>query len=453
MDATLAPLPSSQPLAAVAAADAPLAPISAAERMSSVDIVRGVAVLGILLMNIIGFAFHFAVYADPTIDGGATGINFWTYVVNAVLVDGKMRGIFSLVFGAGVIILSSRAVERGAAADAADIHYRRMIWLLIFGTVHAYLLWYGEILYPYAMLGLLLYPMRKLSPRALTIMGVVFAMLLTLATVGEAFRIRDLRASATGADAASQRGETLTHEQHKAQNDWREHVNRFKPDAAEVARSGTAFRGSFLDVFGERAGLVAFFHFVPYYFPLFWDMLAMMLFGMAMVKTRALSAEKSYAFYGKMAMWSYAVGIPLTILQVSRNVDATFDTVAVAFNGILYEPARIAMCFGHVAVIMMIVKAGAMQWLTSRLAAVGQMAFSNYILQSLICSTIFYGYGFGLHGQLERHQVYYVVLGCWTIHLLWSPWWLQRYRFGPLEWCWRSLTYWKRQPMRLTASV
>src|SRR5262245_55321080 len=105
----------------------PFAPVSAPERISSVDIVRGIAVLGILLMNIIGFAFHVAVYADPTVAGGDTGINWWVYAINAVLVDGKMRGIFSLVFGAGVIVLTSRAVDRGAAADAADIHYRRMI--------------------------------------------------------------------------------------------------------------------------------------------------------------------------------------------------------------------------------------------------------------------------------------------------------------------------------------
>jgi uncharacterized protein len=102
---------------------------------------------------------------------------------------------------------------------------------------------------------------------------------------------------------------------------------------------------------------------------------------------------------------------------------------------------------------MLIVKAGALEWMTSRLAAVGQMAFTNYILQSIICSTIFYGYGFGLFGKLQRYEIYYVVILCWMVHLVLSPWWLSRYRFGPLEWCWRSLTYWKRQPMRLVPSV
>jgi uncharacterized protein len=451
MDATLVPTatsrdPESSP------PDAPFAPVSKKERISSVDVVRGLAVLGILLMNIIGFAFHGAAYADPTVAGGSTGINFWVYALNAVLVDGKMRGIFSLVFGAGVVILTTRAGERGAAADAADIHTRRMIWLMIFGIAHAYLLWWGEILYPYAMLGLVLYPMRRLSPRGLIILGSVLAVLLTLAMAGEAYRGAAMQEEAAAADAALQRGESLTDEQRKAQQDWRDRLKGAKPDARELARVNEAFQGGFVSALKERAGLVAQFHFVPYYFPLFWDMLAMMLFGMAMIKTGVLSAEKSFAFYGRMALIGYGVGIPLSVWYVWRNVGTNFDHIALGFNNILYEPARIPLCLAHVAVVMMIVKARLFSWLTSALAAVGQMALSNYILQSLICSTVFYGYGLGWFGTLERLQVYYVVLACWIVHLVWSPWWLQRYRFGPLEWCWRSLTYWRRQPMRAASA-
>jgi uncharacterized protein len=424
------------------------APVAASERMASVDVVRGIAVLGILLMNIIGFAFPFATYADPTIAGGSTGLNFWIYAVNAVLVDGKMRGIFSLVFGAGVVILTSRAFERGAGADAADIHYRRMFWLMLFGVLHAYLLWWGEILYPYALMGLLLYPMRKMSARGLIIAGCVLSVLLTLGMTGEAFRAVDMRAAAAAADAALQRGESLTDEQVKAQREWNERMKLMKPDAQEIARINAAFQGSYFDVVKEQAKAVVQWHFTPYYFPLNWDMLLMMFFGMAMVKTGVLAASRSYAFYTKMAFAGYAVGLPLSVWHVQQNAAANFEHIAMGFNGIVYEPARIAVCLGHVAVVMMIVKAGALPALTARFAAVGQMAFSNYVLQSLICTTVFYGYGFGLFGTLERYQAYYVVLGCWLVHLTWSPIWLRFYRFGPLEWGWRSLTYWHLQPMR-----
>lgn len=424
-----------------------LAPVSSGERIVGVDVIRGIAVLGILLMNIIGFAFHVAAYADPSAVGGATGINLWVYAINAVLVDGKMRGIFSLVFGAGVVILTSRAETRGSL-DGADIHYRRMFWLMLFGVVHAYLLWWGEILYPYALLGLFLYPMRRLSARGLTIAGVVFAVLVTLFTVGGPFRAVSMRDEAAKADQALASGAQLTEEQREAQRAWREHLKSVKPDAAEIKRVNDAFTGSFVAALKERAKLVAQFHFTPYYFPLLWDMLCMMLFGMAMVKTGVLTGERSYAFYAKMAAIGYAIGIPASIWMVWSNVNVNFEHIAMSWNGVVYEPARIAVCFAHIAVVMMIVKAGALRWLTDRLAAVGQTAFSNYIAQSIICSTIFYGYGFGLFGKLERYQAYYVVLGCWIFALVASPLWLRYYRFGPLEWGWRSLTYWKRQPMR-----
>lgn len=428
-------------------------PISRAERLASIDVVRGLAVLGILLMNIVGFAFHVGAYADPTVAGGATGINFWVYALNSILVDGKMRGIFSLVFGAGVMILTSRLADRGAAAEAADIHYRRMYWLMLFGTIHAYLLWWGDIVYPYALLGLFLYPMRRMSARGLLITGTVLAVLVTGFGVGAAFRVVSLRDEAAKADLVAAGGQPLTEEQIDAQQAWRDHLKFVKPDAAELKRVNEAFGGSFVAALKERAKLVAQFHFTPYYFPLLWDMLCMMLFGMALVKTGVLSGERSYVFYAKMAAIGYAIGIPAHVWMVWRNVSTNFEPIAMGFTFIAYAPARIAVCFAHIAVVMMVMKAGRLRWITSPLAAVGQMAFTNYILQSIICSTIFYGYGFGLFGALERYQVYYVVAGCWIVQLVLSPLWLRHYRFGPLEWCWRSLTYWQRQPMRAPKAV
>jgi uncharacterized protein len=426
-----------------------MAPISSAERIVALDVVRGVAVLGILLMNIVGFGLHAAAYGDPTVAGGATGINFWIYAVNAVLVDGKMRGIFSLMFGAGVMVLTSRLAGRGTGPDAADIHYRRMYWLLLLGVLHAYFLWWGEILYPYALLGLFLYPMRRLSPKGLIITATVTAVLLTGMAYGFGFRIIGMRDEAAKADAALASGQTLTEKQLDAQREYRNQLKQLKPDAAELKRVNDAFGGTFGSALTERAKMVAQMHFTPYYFPPMWDMLCMMLFGMAFVTLGILSAERSYAFYARMAAIGYAVGLPLHIWMVWRNVQTGFDPHQAGFTFVAYEPARIAVCFAHIAVAMMIVKAGALRWITAPLAAVGQMALTNYLLQSIICSTIFYGYGFNLFGKLERYQLYYVVLGCWIVGLVLSPIWLRHYRFGPAEWCWRSLTYWKRQPMRL----
>jgi uncharacterized protein len=448
MDETAAPSVPVKVETVLAEAPPSVAPVADAERLVVVDVMRGVAVLGILLMNIVGFAFHSAAYLDPTVAGGATGINLWVYSVNEVLVDGKMRGIFSFLFGAGVVILTTRFERRGSA-DGADVHYRRMFWLMLFGAVHAYFLWWGDILYPYALVGLLLFPMRRLSVRGLAIAGVVFSVLISLAMIGAPYRAISLRDEAAKADSALAAGQQLTEEQVEAQRAWREYLKGVKPDAAEIARVNQAFGGSFVDALKERAKLVAQFHFTPYYFPLYWDMLCMMLLGMAMAKSGALSGDRPSGYYRRMAAIGYAVGLPLAVWWVWRNIAVDFDHIPMAFNNIAYEPSRILISFGHIAVIILIVKAGVLRGLTDRLAAVGQMAFTNYILQSVTGATIFYGYGFGLFGKLERYQVYYVVLGCWLFALIASPMWLRHFRFGPLEWCWRSLTYWKRQPMRI----
>ena len=134
------------------------------ERVSGLDTIRGFALLGILLMNIAGFGLPFAAYDNPVPAGGYTGKNLLTWFVVSIVADGKMRAIFSMAFGASVYLLIDRLIRKGAAASAADIHYRRMLWLLLFGLIHGYLIWSGDILYVYAMCGLVLYPLRKLSP-------------------------------------------------------------------------------------------------------------------------------------------------------------------------------------------------------------------------------------------------------------------------------------------------
>src|SRR4029453_6469567 len=137
-------------------------PALGAERVRAMDTLRGVAVLGILLMNILGFAYPFAASFDPTVAGGVTGANLWIWAVNTTLFEGKMRAIFSMLFGAGMLVLTSRLEQRGLGAQAADVYYRRVLWLLAFGLIHAYFIWWGDILFFYAVLGLFLFPFRRL---------------------------------------------------------------------------------------------------------------------------------------------------------------------------------------------------------------------------------------------------------------------------------------------------
>jgi len=437
-------------------ATAPIAavgPVSNAERISSVDALRGFALLGILLLNIVGFAMHFAAYDDPTVTGGgvangATPVNLWLWIVMHVLAEGKMRCIFSMVFGASMILLTLRAEEKGASS--ADIYYRRTLWLMLFGIVHGYLLWAGEILYLYALAGLALFPFRRMRPRSLLIIGCTIVFVLGALNIGKGFAVRDMIQTATAANLAEKQGKKLTEDQKDAKQQWEEMQKGMKPTPDDLKKDAEGWRGNLLSVIKTRAKIVfGYIHSQPYYSFLNWDVWSMMLIGMGLMKMGSLNASKPYKFYLIAALIGYGIGIPVNSYTAWVLVKNNFDVVTHIFTGVTYDLGRLTVALGHVALLMIVAKAGALHWLMSRLAAVGQMAFSNYVTHSVVCSTLFTGFGFGLYGKLERYQLYYVVLAIWVFQLAVSPIWLRRFRFGPLEWCWRSLTYWKRQPMRI----
>lgn len=424
------------------------APVSASERLSSLDVLRGFALLGILLMNITGFGLHMAAYDDPTVAGGATGLNLGAWVAMHILAEGKMRCLFSLLFGASILLMTSRLEER-AGLESADVYFRRNFWLLLFGIVHAYLFWQGDVLFPYAMCALIIYPCRRWSPKRLLIVSGVLVVLIAGARAGYGFHLRKTMELARQADVAEARRAKPTDEQEKARKEWKEKLEHSKPDREALEKNAKAWRGSVEDVLKARATEVAAWHSMPYYHPLNWDVWSMMLAGMAFLKLDILTARRSWRFYGWTAAAGYLVGISVNSLTAWLIVRSNFDLITREYLGSTYDIGRLSIAMAHMSVLLMLCKANALRWLLKGLGAVGQMALSNYIVQSVICSTIFAGYGFALYGQLERHQLYYVVGSIWIVQMIVSPVWLRHFRFGPMEWAWRSLTYWKRQPFRV----
>jgi uncharacterized protein len=428
--------------------DHALAPVREEERISALDTIRGFALLGILLMNICGFALPKAAYFGPVPAGGATGLNLFTWCLISIIADGKMRAIFSLTFGASVCLLIDRLSRKGAAADAADIHYRRMLWLMLFGLIHAYLIWWGDILFPYALMGLLLYPLRKLSPRALLITAGI--MLLVLA--GNGFRdylqIKNQQREYVQIQADEKAGKKLTEAQEDSRKDWKETLKTYFPSPEDLKKETDAHSDGYLTSLALRAKDVYPYHSTPIYDRNWYDILAMMLIGMALLKLGVLTGNYSSKFYIWMALLSFAVGIPSDIWGVWWPIKHHFSVESWYLTGVEYQFGRFT-AFGYIAVLLLMIKSGALQPVISTLACVGRMAFSNYILTSLICTTIFEGYGFGLFNKLQRYQLYGVVLAVWIVILVISPIWLRHFRFGPLEWLWRSLTYWKKQPFRI----
>jgi uncharacterized protein len=422
-------------------------PVSAEERLRTLDVLRGAALLGILLMNILIFGMPFAAYSNPNVWGGKDAVNLWTLAVQWVFFEGKMRALFSIMFGAGIVVFMQRATARDGSVTAADLYVRRMLWLMLFGALHGWLIWHGDILYAYALCGLLLFPLRTLSPKALFITAAVGLILVQAFMIANGFRIRAAQAAAVEARAIESRGQALTEEQQEAKQSWDEIYNSALPPARVLQEEIDDYRGGYVRAFGQRFKVLRKFNFIPAYFPPLFDVWAMMLLGMALFKTGILQGERPLRFYAGMALAGYGIGVPLNALSAFGMISSNFDLVSSWFWNAPHHVGRAAVALGHVALIVMMVKQGILPWLTARLAAVGQTALSNYIATSIICAVIFYTPGFGMMGQLQRYQLYFVVLGVWAFNLAWSPLWLKAFRFGPLEWCWRSLTYWRRQPM------
>jgi len=398
-----------------------LAPVSRQERISSVDLVRGFALLGILLMNIIGFSFPGIAYGDPSVIGGATGWNLYTWAINYILFEGKMRALFSMLFGAGIIIFTTRLEAHGAGVRTADLYYRRNLWLMAFGLIHVYFFWGGDVLYPYGLTALFLFPFRNVSPKWLIILGVL---ILGVVVPGEIMSAREAQRMSL-----------------------EERMKKMKPRPERLQRDIDAHRGSFIGEFQYRAPGVTNRSSIGFYRSIFFDCCGMILIGMGLFKLGFLSANWSYREYALVALIGYAVGITMNSVTAWRFVHSGYDPLVQAWAEPLYHIERLVVGLAHAAVLLIVSKAGVSTWLTSRLAAVGQMAITNYLVQTLVCTTIFDRLRF--FGQWQRYQVYYVVAAIWVFQLAISKPWLEHFRFGPVEWFWRSLTYWKRQPMRI----
>jgi uncharacterized protein len=187
------------------------------------------------------------------------------------------------------------------------------------------------------------------------------------------------------------------------------------------------------------------------YSRLFWDIAGMMLIGMALLKLGVLTSERTGGFYWRMAIGGFVGGLAFKLLGLHVRLAHDFDPLSLYQARLVYDPGRLGMALGYVGAVMLVCQAGSLPAVTRALANVGRTALSNYIFQTVACVLLFFGVGAGLFGRLERWQLLCVVAAIWLVQLAGSTLWLHRFRFGPLEWLWRSLTYWQRQPMRLVA--
>jgi uncharacterized protein len=426
-------------------------PVTAGERIDSVDVLRGFALLGILAINIDFFALPMAIYSNPPIAGGFAGLDLLTWKSDFLFFLQKMMAIFSMLFGAGFILMYNRAKE--AREKFGGTYYRRILWLLVIGMIHGYLLWFGDILVSYALCGLLLYPLRRRSPRFLIAFGVFFLLLGGLVSFGIGYSILELKNQAIAAEEAQKTGEEISPEQNYMRDMWDAMHTDGDTYQENVAIEIESYRGDFGDVISYRIGHTLMMQTQGFLIRVFWRVMGLMLLGMAFMKMGVFSGERSPRFYVIMIVLGYGIGLPVCGYGMGTEMGHDFEIIHFFKIGSLFNFfGSIPVALGHVGVIMLICRSGVLQWLTNRLSAVGRMAFTNYLMHTLICTTLFYGYGFGLFAHINRFGLFWIVVAIWILQLWLSPLWLKHFRFGPAEWLWRTLTYLKPQPMRVKES-
>jgi uncharacterized protein len=398
-------------------------PTTQSERILSLDVLRGFAVLGILVMNIQAFSMVSAAYANPNAYGDLSGLNYLVWLLSHLFFDLKFMAMFSMLFGAGIVLMADRMEQRGR--KPAGVHYRRTLILLLFGLAHAWLLWRGDILYTYAMCALFVYLFGKKKPKTLIILGLV---------------------SVAVTSVVSLAGQLTVHLWDEAT--LAEMIRGWAPTQDQIAVELEAYRGGWSAQNTERFTSAFAMQTSGFLLFLSWRAGGLMLVGMGLYKLGVLSAGLTGQAYKKMILAAVLFGLPMVAGGV-WFYDATNWSWEKGFFGMQFNYwGSLFVALGWIGVVMLFCQSRPGTWLYRSLASTGQMALTNYLMQTIICTTIFYGHGFGLFGSVERTGQILIVFGVWAVELAWSPWWLARFRFGPFEWLWRSLTYMRLQPMR-----
>jgi uncharacterized protein len=418
-------------------------PVGEAERITSLDLLRGVAVLGILVMNIQSFSMIEAAYFNSDAWGDLSGVNWWVWFVSHVLFEQKFITIFSMLFGAGIVLMSGRQEARGRSPTA--VHYRRMGVLLVVGLLHAYLLWHGDVLFFYAVCGMVVYWCRNWRPGWLIGLGLAGVMV--------------------GGLLWGLLMWTMPYWPDEARQEFLEYV---WPTAEAVEEELAAYRGGWWEQMSHRAPTALSYQVEGLLTYIFWWTGGMMLIGMGLFKLGIMSGTRSTGFYWGMI----AVGLVgiVVVVVAALGREAIEGETGLSLGGYNYF-ASLLVALGWIGVVMLWARGrrqGALAFrdllsesgreaarsltlppplpgreggIRRAISAVGRMALTNYLLQTVICTTIFYGHGLGLFGRVERWGQAVIVVGVWGVLIVFSSLWMKHFQNGPVEWVWRASTY------------
>lgn len=425
-------------------------PVLQKERIDILDALRGIAILGILLMNIPGFGI--AAGGDPLVrqETGTINYSIWYYV--NWIPDGTQRALFSMLFGAGILLFITGKEKQNDIISPTDYFFRRQLWLMFFGLVNIYIfLWSGDILFDYGCYGLIMFVFRLWKSKRLLIAAAVCFLLMLARENRDLYQ--DKRTIARG-EAVTMIDTTVT----KLTDRQKEHLSamqEFKGKAEpenrlkRMEKGKRMMTGNYTDLYDFRTDRYLD-NLLNYTYFGIWDVLLFMFIGMAFFKMGILMGKASTKLYALMCIAGLGLGLLISYYQLQPIINVKFNRFEYTKNVTLsfYEAGRTLRTFGIFGLLMLLYKSGVFQWFFKLMRPVGQMAFTNYLTQSISSGIIFYGIGFGLFGNLPRYKVYLIVLVIWLVQIVWSHIWLRYFQYGPFEWVWRQLTYWKKLPLR-----
>ncbi len=430
--------------------------VNSNSRIYHLDVLRGLAVLGILIMNIPDFAIIEWQNSIPPVFEGHDNLNFWSWELSYIFFDGKMRGILAVLFGASILLFTGKT-ETQFGLSTIKAYYRRMFWLLMICLFTCYIFFcFTTVLYEYALCGTGLYFLRNLNYKWLFGLGIICLGVFSF-FAGEGFEQRKERRENYNLAMLHKKEGKLDSADIKLIAQWDTRKQQI------VDALGDAVEYSNTEIETVNSGYLSMFPVIALMttnelmssFPVgILESLGTILIGMALFKTRYLKGELKTIFYLILAIILLIAGTLLSHLLfktfnilISDLSGSNYDLVN--FNSSYFEqPARLLLTFGYISLFIFFVKKNLLAFLTRPLQSVGKMAISNYIFQNFMFTLIFFGYGLGLYQSLERYQLFLVAFILWTVQTIFSVYWLKRFQLGPIEWLWRSLIYWQKMPLK-----
>jgi uncharacterized protein len=456
---------------------------SISQRLFSLDVLRGIALLGILVISIWEFG-GFSTNEQNRLRLLGKGVDFNLFASTLLLFEGKMRALFSLVFGAGIVLYMQKPNQPGLPSTQ-ELYIRRQMWLMGFGVINAFLfLWPGDILFQYGVMGILLFPFFRMGKKGLLIAAII----VTLIYCGKMYWFYDddhksykkfkaitlveeknkkdsaaqhIKDSLSGMSKADlKKSDSLFKErtklnaiQQRDKSRWEGLVKGLKYDSTKGGEKAEkkAMQGSYATVWkylyqrsqGKEAAWL--------YRIGIWDIGSMMFLGMALLGFGFFSNRMSNTTYVLLAVVGIAAGVLLALLRMDLQHTKMLDYVkylnkkAIPPNQ-FFPIERLCMALGYASLVMLLIRSKLLQWLWYALAATGRLAFTNYFMQTLLCTFFFYGYGFGYFGRLSQMELYFFVAEIWLVQIVFSVFWVRYYQYGPVEWLWRCLVHRKRFP-------